>query len=57
MVNSQVPLTSLLLDHYPWCAQHEQDLNRLFARYVEEKQRQAVLDFDEPAALLGRIDG
>ena len=46
-VNSQTPLDALLQDIYPWCAQHEQDLKRLFAAYVAEKQRQAVLDFDD----------
>lgn len=46
-VNGQVPLATLLLDSYPWCAQYEDDLKRLFAAYVTEKQRQAVLDFDD----------
>jgi DNA helicase-2/ATP-dependent DNA helicase PcrA len=46
-VNSQGALRDLLLDHYPWCAQHEDDLKRLFAAYVAEKQRQGVLDFDD----------
>jgi len=46
-VNSQVPLDALLLEHFPWCAEHGADLKRLFAAYVAEKQRQAVLDFDD----------
>jgi DNA helicase-2/ATP-dependent DNA helicase PcrA len=46
-VNSQAPLQDLLLDSYPWCAEHEEGLNRIFAAYVAEKQRQAVLDFDD----------
>jgi DNA helicase-2/ATP-dependent DNA helicase PcrA len=46
-VNGKVPLATLLLDSYPWCAQHEEDLKRLFTAYVAEKQRQAVLDFDD----------
>jgi DNA helicase-2/ATP-dependent DNA helicase PcrA len=37
----------VLLDSYPWCSAHEADLKRLFAGYVAEKQRQAVLDFDD----------
>jgi len=47
VVNSQAPLGGVLLDSYPWCASHEADLKRLFAAYVAEKQRQAVLDFDD----------
>jgi DNA helicase-2/ATP-dependent DNA helicase PcrA len=46
-VNSRMPLKDLLLDSYPWCAAHADDLKRLFAAYVAEKQRQAVLDFDD----------
>ena len=47
VVNSQVPLDTLLLEHYPWCAQHGEDLKRLFGAYVAEKQHQNVLDFDD----------
>jgi DNA helicase-2/ATP-dependent DNA helicase PcrA len=46
-VNSQVALGALLLEHFPWCAEHGVDLKCLFAAYVAEKQRQAVLDFDD----------
>jgi DNA helicase-2/ATP-dependent DNA helicase PcrA len=46
-VNSQAPLDGLLLESYPWCAEHEDGLKRIFAAYVAEKQRQAVLDFDD----------
>jgi len=46
-VNSQVALDALLLEHFPWCAEHGVDLRQLFAAYVAEKQRQAVLDFDD----------
>jgi DNA helicase-2/ATP-dependent DNA helicase PcrA len=46
-VNSGAALSQVLLDAYPWCAAHEADLRRLFAAYVAEKQRQAVLDFDD----------
>jgi len=47
-VNSQAPLDALLLDSYPWCAQYESDLKRLFGAYVDEKQKQGVVDFDDP---------
>jgi len=46
-VNSRMALKALFLDSYPWCAEHADDLKRLFAAYVAEKQRQAVLDFDD----------
>ncbi|MEO6745230.1 MAG: ATP-dependent helicase, partial [Caldimonas sp.] len=46
-VNSRMPLKDLLLDSYPWCTEHADDLKRLFSAYVAEKQRQAVLDFDD----------
>ena len=46
-VNSQAPLDSLLLVSYPWCAQHEAELKRLFGAYVDEKQKQGVVDFDD----------
>ena len=46
-VNSQVALDALLLEHFPWCAEHGVDLRRLFAAYVAEKRRQVVLDFDD----------
>ncbi|MEO7338739.1 MAG: ATP-dependent helicase, partial [Caldimonas sp.] len=56
-VNSQMPLATLLLDSYPWCAGHEDDLKRLFAGYVAEKQRQAVLDFDDLLLYWSRMMG
>ncbi len=46
-VNSQLSLDSLLLNVFSWCAEHGPDLKRLFDAYVAEKQRQAVLDFDD----------
>jgi DNA helicase-2/ATP-dependent DNA helicase PcrA len=46
-VNTRLPLAELLHDHYPWCAAHADALKKLFAAYAAEKQRQAVLDFDD----------
>jgi len=46
-VNSRTSLGTLLLEHYPWCAEHEDDLKTLFGGYVAEKQRQAAVDFDD----------
>src|SRR5579872_2376536 len=46
-VNAKAELAEILGGHFPWCAAHEQDLRRLFALYVEAKQRQSVLDYDD----------
>jgi DNA helicase-2/ATP-dependent DNA helicase PcrA len=34
-VNGQVSLTDILGKHFPWCAEWESELRRLFAAYVE----------------------
>lgn len=47
VVNSQEPLLQVLQQTYPWCAQWESELKRLFAGYVEAKQYQNVLDYDD----------
>lgn len=45
-VNAQADLQSILED-FPWCADWEQELKTLFRAYVEEKQRQVCLDYDD----------
>ena len=46
-VNSRATLAETLGKHFPWCANHEEALRGLFAGYVEAKQRQNVLDYDD----------
>ncbi len=46
-VNSQTPLNEILRQHYPWVASWEEQLKQLFAAYVEAKQAQNVLDYDD----------
>jgi len=46
-VNAQGALAEILAKAFPWCADWEADLKRLFAAYVEAKQRQHVLDYDD----------
>ncbi|MGA8009107.1 MAG: ATP-dependent helicase [Thiomonas sp.] len=46
-VNSQLPLAEVLAQSYPWCAIWEDALKQLFRAYVQEKQRQHVLDYDD----------
>jgi superfamily I DNA/RNA helicase len=40
-------LDEVLAAAFPWCATWEAQLRRLFAAYVEAKQRQHVLDYDD----------
>jgi len=46
-VNSETPLEQVLRDVFPWCATWENQLRELFASYVEAKQVQNVLDYDD----------
>jgi DNA helicase-2/ATP-dependent DNA helicase PcrA len=46
-VNAQAPLEEMLGAFFPWCAMWEAELRQLFAAYVEAKQRQCVLDYDD----------
>jgi len=46
-VNAEMPLADVLSGVYPWCAAWEQQLRELFALYVEAKQAQNVLDYDD----------
>jgi DNA helicase-2/ATP-dependent DNA helicase PcrA len=46
-VNAEMPLNDVLRDCYPWCAAWEKELRELFASYVETKQAQNVLDYDD----------
>jgi len=47
VINSQVPLTEVLKQAFPWCAQWEDALKGLFGAYVQAKQDQQVLDYDD----------
>src|SRR5580704_4100809 len=46
-VNAQLALGEVLGGVYPWCAGWELQLRELFALYVEAKQSQNVLDYDD----------
>src|SRR5581483_7807696 len=46
-VNEEAPLDDVLMRAFPWCASWEKELKALFAAYVETKQRQNVLDYDD----------
>ena len=47
VVNAQGDLKATLGKWFPWVAGHEDALRRLFGSYVEMKQRQNVLDYDD----------
>uniref|UniRef100_UPI003FD892C0 ATP-dependent helicase n=1 Tax=Rhodoblastus sp. TaxID=1962975 RepID=UPI003FD892C0 len=46
-VNSEAPLDEVLGRAFPWCAGWSEELRKLFAAYVEAKQAQNVLDYDD----------
>jgi DNA helicase-2/ATP-dependent DNA helicase PcrA len=46
-VNTQKSLKDSLEQQYPWCAQWEAELARLYRAYVERKQRLSILDYDD----------
>ena len=46
-VNSQAPLEEVLAVAFPWCARWAAELKALFGGYVEAKQAQNVLDYDD----------
>ncbi|MES2186104.1 MAG: ATP-dependent helicase [Pseudomonadota bacterium] len=46
-VNTQAPIAEVLQEAFPWCAEWEDELKRLFGAYVEAKQQQNVVDYDD----------
>ena len=47
VINAEVPITEVLGSFFPWCAEWEAELRQLFGAYVEAKQKQNVLDYDD----------
>jgi DNA helicase-2/ATP-dependent DNA helicase PcrA len=46
-VNSEAPLAEVLQTVFPWCAEWETEFNALFAGYVDAKEEQNALDYDD----------
>jgi DNA helicase-2/ATP-dependent DNA helicase PcrA len=46
-VNAELPIEAVLGQFFPWCAGWASELKQLFAAYVETKQQQNVLDYDD----------
>ncbi len=47
VVNAQADLDDILKTVFPWCATWSKELTGLFGAYVEAKQKQNVLDYDD----------
>ncbi|MBL8544118.1 MAG: ATP-dependent helicase [Hyphomonadaceae bacterium] len=47
VVNADETISDALAAAFPWCREWEAELKRLFAAYVEAKQKQNVLDYDD----------
>lgn len=47
VVNSREPLDLVLQGTFPWCSEWEEQLKTLFGAYVDAKQEQNVLDYDD----------
>lgn len=47
VVNSRAPLADVLQSTFPWCSEWEEQLKTLFGAYVDAKQEQNVLDYDD----------
>lgn len=46
-VNTMLPLEEVLQRRFPWCGEWQDELKQLFLAYVEAKQKQCVLDYDD----------
>jgi DNA helicase II / ATP-dependent DNA helicase PcrA len=46
-INVELPIEDVLRVSFPWCSAWAAELKQLFASYVEAKQRQNVLDYDD----------
>ncbi len=46
-VNAETPIEQVLGASFPWCSGWAAELKELFAAYVEAKQKQNVLDYDD----------
>ncbi|WP_341892294.1 ATP-dependent helicase [Variovorax sp. YR752] len=47
VVNAQLGVDAVVQQVFPWCRGHEPALKQLFAAYIDAKQQQQVLDYDD----------
>jgi DNA helicase-2/ATP-dependent DNA helicase PcrA len=45
--NAEIPIEEVLGRYFPWCAGWASELKQLFVAYVDAKQKQNVLDYDD----------
>jgi DNA helicase-2/ATP-dependent DNA helicase PcrA len=46
-VNTRHPLQQVLARQFPWCSEWHDELRRLYRAYVERKQAERLLDYDD----------
>jgi DNA helicase II / ATP-dependent DNA helicase PcrA len=46
-VNAEAAIDEVLVRHFPWCSGWSAELKNLFATYVDAKQAQNVVDYDD----------
>jgi len=46
-VNTCSKLEPILERHYAWCLEHVDDLKKLFQAFVDRKEKQNILDYDD----------
>jgi DNA helicase II / ATP-dependent DNA helicase PcrA len=46
-VNAQRPLSGVLVDSFPWCEEHRDDIAALFRSYTARKRAFGVIDLDD----------
>ena len=46
-VNTCSKLEPILERHYPWCLEHADELKKLFQAFVDRKEKQNILDYDD----------
>ena len=46
-VNAQLPLSGVIAEHFPWCAEHRDSISALFKSYTARKRELGVLDLDD----------
>ena len=47
VVNTATPLSKVLADSFPWCAEEQADLKATFEAYTARKRSSSVLDYDD----------
>lgn len=46
-VNTGEPLEPTLIEYFPWCKGHQEDIKRIFQEYMRRKAERHLLDYDD----------